>query len=73
MRPPRISSVCPGCASRPTVSEPWAVWTISGIAPSVAQSSSERNGVTWVAGTLGELGIAAVFLVMSMVFSRSSR
>jgi hypothetical protein len=50
--PPRISRVWPGWASRPTVSEPWAVWTISGIAPSVAQSSSERNGITWVAGTL---------------------
>jgi len=50
--PPRISSVCPGWASRPTVSEPWAVWTISGTAPSVAQSSWERNGITWVAGTL---------------------
>src|SRR5205085_3598809 len=58
--PPRISSVWPACASRPTVSEPWAVWSISGIAPSVAQSSSEPNGITLGGGHTGELGIAAV-------------
>src|SRR5205809_615309 len=49
--PPRISSVCPGCASRPTVSDPKAVCSISGTAPSVAQSSSEVNAMTLLAGT----------------------
>ena len=37
--PPRISTVSPGCASSPTVSEPYAVCSVSGIAPIVAQSS----------------------------------
>ena len=39
--PPRINSVWPGFASSPMVSEPLAVCSISGTAPSVAQSSSE--------------------------------
>ena len=38
-------------APSPTSSEPWAVCSISGTAPSTAQSSSLRNGTTWAAGT----------------------
>ena len=49
--PPRISSVWPGFTSRPTVSEPYAVWSISGTAPRSAQSRSEANGITCAAGT----------------------
>jgi hypothetical protein len=33
------------------VSDPYAVCSISGMAPSVAQSSSERNPITDEAGT----------------------
>ena len=49
--PPRISSVCPACRSRPTLSEPYAVCSISGTAPSVDHASSDRNGITLAAGT----------------------
>ena len=38
-------------ASRPTSSDPFAVSSISGTAPSTAQSSWLRNGTTWPAGT----------------------
>jgi hypothetical protein len=50
--PPRTRSVWPRWASRPVVSDPYAVCSISGTAPSVAQSRSEVNGMTWPAGTL---------------------
>jgi hypothetical protein len=46
-----MSRVCPDWASSPTVSEPWAVCSISGTAPRVAGSRSLWNGMTWVAGT----------------------
>jgi hypothetical protein len=49
--PPRMRIDCPGCASRPTVSEPYAVWSISGIAPRVDHSRSLQNAITWLAGT----------------------
>ena len=42
--PPRIRIDWPGWASRPTVSEPYEVCSISGTAPSVAQSRSLSNG-----------------------------
>jgi hypothetical protein len=31
--------------------EPWAVWSISGTAPRVAQSRVLVNGTIWLAGT----------------------
>ena len=49
--PPRTSRLWPGRASRPTVREPWAVWSISGTAPRVAQSRVLVNGTTWLAET----------------------
>ena len=49
--PPRISTVSPGCASSPTVSDPYAVCSVSGTAPIVAQSSALSNAITWAAGT----------------------
>ncbi len=49
--PPRISTDCPGCRSRPTVSEPYAVCTISGSAPSTSQGSSVSTGITCASGT----------------------
>ncbi len=33
------------------MSDPWAVCSISGTAPSVTQSSSERKAITFAAGT----------------------
>ena len=50
----------PGWASSPTVSEPWAVCSISGTAPSVAQSRSLVNGIDLPDGHAGVLGVAAV-------------
>lgn len=44
--PPRMRIDWPGWASRPMVSKPWAVWSISGTAPSVVQSRSLSNGTT---------------------------
>ena len=49
--PPRIRMDCPGRASRPVVSDPYEVCSISGTAPRVTQSRSLRNGITWAAGT----------------------
>ena len=49
--PPRMRMDCPGRESRPTVSEPYAVCSISGKAPSVDHSRSLANGITWRAGT----------------------
>jgi hypothetical protein len=49
--PPRISNDWPGCASRPTSSDPYAVCSISGTAPSTAQSKPLRKGTTWLTGT----------------------
>ena len=49
--PPRMRMDCPGRASRPIVSEPLAVCSISGTAPNVAQSNPLVNGTTWPAGT----------------------
>jgi hypothetical protein len=49
--PPLIRIDPPGWASRPTVSEPYAVWSISGTAPSTSGPRSDENGITWVAGT----------------------
>jgi hypothetical protein len=49
--PPRMRIDCPDCASRPTVSEPWAVCSISGMAPRIDHSRSLANRITWLAGT----------------------
>ncbi len=49
--PPRISSVSPGRTPTPVVREPCAVCSISGTAPSTAQSRALVNGTTLVAGT----------------------
>jgi hypothetical protein len=49
--PPRMSSVCPGAIARPVCSDPCAVCSISGKAPSVAQSRSVVTGMTDDAGT----------------------
>ena len=49
--PPRIWMDWPGWASSPMVSDPLAVCSISGTAPSVAQSRSLSNAKTWLAGT----------------------
>ena len=49
--PPRIRRLCPGCASRPTVREPWDVCSISGTAPIVVQSSALWIAITCATGT----------------------
>ncbi|OLZ45740.1 hypothetical protein BS329_32430 [Amycolatopsis coloradensis] len=49
--PPRIRIVCPARMSSPVYSEPCAVCSIFGSAPSVAQSSLKRTGITEDAGT----------------------
>ena len=49
--PPRISTDWPGFRSRPMVSEPQAVCTISGKAPSTSQGRSVSMGMTWGSGT----------------------
>ena len=50
--PPRISSVCPARSSRPVVREPYAVWNISGSAPTTSHGRPVSNGMTCAAGTL---------------------
>ena len=49
--PPRISNDWPAFASKPTVSEPYAVCSISGTAPITLQGRLELNGITCAAGT----------------------
>ena len=49
--PPRTSSDCPGFASTPTVSDPYAVCSISGTAPTTDHGSVEVNGTTWLTAT----------------------
>lgn len=49
--PLRMSRLWPGWMSRPTVREPCAVWSISGMAPMMGQGRSDSNGMTWRAGT----------------------
>ena len=58
--PPRTSRLCPGCASRPTVRLPCAVWSISGTAPSSSTGmvAPERDHLT--RRNTGELGVPAV-------------
>jgi hypothetical protein len=34
------------------LSDPYAVWSVSGSAPSVSQGSLLSNGMTWFAGTV---------------------
>ena len=48
---PRMSSDCPDWASTPTVSDPYAVCSISGTAPSTDHGNEEVNGMTWLTGT----------------------
>ena len=49
--PPRIRSVWPGWASRPTVSDPYAVCSVSGSAPIVVQSRSLEIAIACATGT----------------------
>jgi hypothetical protein len=49
--PPRTNRDWPGCASRPTASDPYAVCSISGTAPSTDHGSDEENAITWLTGT----------------------
>ncbi|MFD5541786.1 hypothetical protein ACFWIJ_29170 [Streptomyces sp. NPDC127079] len=44
--PPRMSSVCPALRSRPRVKDPWAVWNISGSAPTRSHGRPVSNGTT---------------------------
>ena len=48
---PRTSSVSPLAGRTPTASEPQAVCSISGTAPSCSQGRSLSKAITWVAGT----------------------
>lgn len=49
--PPRMRMLCPDSHHRPVVSEPRAVWYISGSAPNTSHGSSVRTVKTWEAGT----------------------
>jgi hypothetical protein len=50
--PPRTSNVSPAFRPNAVISDPYAVCSVSGTAPSTSHGSSDRNGITQDRGTI---------------------